>query len=162
MLRRGAASDAAGKPTRAGTTWEGETRFGGWRRVRTRKLKPVQTGDSSRTSQPVQTVDEYLSRLPEPARSTLQKVRASIRAVAPPGTMEVISYRIPAFKYEGMAIWYAAFSDHCSLFPTRSVIQKFEKQLKSYVWPRARCSFLLTSHCQRRCSRKLCRRVSQP
>ena len=78
------------------------------------------------------TVDEYLVSVPEPARSTLIKVRAAIRSVVPAETTEVISYRIPAFKYEGMLMWYAAFADHCSLFPTASVIQKFKEELKPF------------------------------
>jgi uncharacterized protein YdhG (YjbR/CyaY superfamily) len=78
------------------------------------------------------TVEEYLAAVPEPARSTLNKVRATIRSVVPAETTELISYRIPAFKYKGMIVWYAAFSDHCSLFPTASVIEKFKEELKDY------------------------------
>ena len=79
------------------------------------------------------TVDEYLAEVPEPARNTLQKIRATIRACAPAGTTEVISYRIPAFKSpRGMLMWYAAFSDHCSLFPTASVMDAFKKELRDY------------------------------
>ncbi len=83
------------------------------------------------------TVDEYLAAVPQPARGTLNKVRAAIRLVLPAETTEVISYGIPAFKikerrYKGMFIWYAAFSDHCSLFPTASVIKAFKKDLKDY------------------------------
>jgi len=83
------------------------------------------------------TVEEYLAGVPEPARSTLKKVRAAIRAVAPAEATEVISYRIPAFKIEtprfkGILMWYAAFSDHCSLFPTASVISAFKKDLKDF------------------------------
>jgi uncharacterized protein YdhG (YjbR/CyaY superfamily) len=43
--------------------------------------------------------DEYLAGVPEPARSTLNKVRATIRSVAPPEATEAISYGIPTFKY---------------------------------------------------------------
>ncbi len=50
----------------------------------------------------------------------------------PAETSEVISYGIPAFRYKGMLVWYAAFSDHCSLFPTASVIAKFKDELKDY------------------------------
>ena len=78
------------------------------------------------------TVDEYLSRVPEPARSTLNKVRVAIRSVVPAETTEVISYRIPAFKYKRMLMWYAAFSHHCSLFPTASVINTFKKDLQDF------------------------------
>ena len=78
-------------------------------------------------------VDEYLAGVPEPARSTLQKVRAAIRSAAPPGATETISYRIPAFRYKGVLVWFAAFSKHCSLFPTASVIEKFKNELKAYT-----------------------------
>ena len=62
----------------------------------------------------------------------LKKLRAAMRSVAPKGAAEVISYRIPAFKYGRVALWYAAFSDHCSLFPTTSVMEKFKDELKNY------------------------------
>jgi uncharacterized protein YdhG (YjbR/CyaY superfamily) len=78
------------------------------------------------------TVDEYLAAVPEPARSTLEKVRAAIRSVVPKDTTEVISYGIPAFKHNGMLVWYAAFADHCSFFPTPSVIKAFGEKLKDY------------------------------
>jgi uncharacterized protein YdhG (YjbR/CyaY superfamily) len=92
---------------------------------------------SSAKKAPVKTVDEYLKQVPEPARSTLNKVRAAVRAAVPAETAEVISYRIPAFKIEtpkhqGMIVWYAAFADHCSLFPTASVIEQFKQELEGY------------------------------
>lgn len=78
-------------------------------------------------------VDEYLAGVPEPARSTLQQIRAVIRSVVPTETTEVISYGIPMFKYKGMLVGYAAFAKHCSLFPTGSgVLKKFEKDLKNF------------------------------
>jgi len=76
--------------------------------------------------------DEYLARIPEPARSTLEKIRAAIRSAAPPEATEAISYGIPAFKYKRVLVWFAAFSDHCSLFPTAAVIETFKNELKSF------------------------------
>ena len=87
---------------------------------------------AAKTTAAAETVEEYLAAVPEPARSILNKVRAAIRSVVPAETTEVISYRIPAFKYKGMLMWYAAFSDHCSLFPTASVINTFKKDLKDF------------------------------
>ena len=78
------------------------------------------------------TVDEYLTNIAEPAHTTLNKVRAVIRSVLPAETLEVISYGIPGFKHRKMLVWYAAFSDHCSFFPTASVIQEFRMDLKGY------------------------------
>lgn len=78
-------------------------------------------------------VDEYLAKVPQPARRTLKKVRAVIQSVVPAGTTEVLSYRIPAFRYKRVLVWYAAFSGHCSLFPTASVIAKLRAELKPYT-----------------------------
>jgi uncharacterized protein YdhG (YjbR/CyaY superfamily) len=77
-------------------------------------------------------VDEYLAAVSEPARSTLKKIRAIIRDTVPPEAIETISYGMPTFKYKGSLIWFAAFSDHCSLFPTASVIDTFKEELKAY------------------------------
>ncbi len=78
------------------------------------------------------TVEQYLAAVPQPARGALNKVRATIRSVVPAETQEVISYGIPAFKHKKVLVWYAAFADHCSLFPTASVIAKFKDELKRY------------------------------
>ena len=76
-------------------------------------------------------VDEYLAGVSQPARSTLQKIRATIRSLAPPGATEVISYGIPMFKYKGMLMGFAAFTDHCSLFPG-AIVEEFKDELKDY------------------------------
>ena len=77
-------------------------------------------------------VDAYLAGVPEPARSTLTKMRAAIRSAVPPGATETISYGMPAFKHKGVLVWFAAFSKHCSLFPTASVIEAFQNELKGF------------------------------
>jgi uncharacterized protein YdhG (YjbR/CyaY superfamily) len=50
----------------------------------------------------------------------------------PADTTEVISYGIPAFKHKKVLVWYAAFANHCSLFPTASVIEAFKGELKGF------------------------------
>jgi uncharacterized protein YdhG (YjbR/CyaY superfamily) len=59
-------------------------------------------------------------------------VRAAIRAALPAEATESISYQIPVFKYKGPLVWYAAFSNHCSLFPGSSVIRTLKNELKDY------------------------------
>jgi uncharacterized protein YdhG (YjbR/CyaY superfamily) len=77
-------------------------------------------------------VDKYFARVPEPARSRLKEMRAVIRSVLPAEAVEIISYQIPAFKTKKVLIWYAAFAEHCSLFPTASVIEEFKDELGGY------------------------------
>ena len=79
------------------------------------------------------TVDEYLAEVAEPAHSTLQKVRAMIRAAAPKEATEAISYGMPAFKYKGSLVGYAAFKEHCSFFPmSGTLIEEMQDDLKKY------------------------------
>jgi len=63
----------------------------------------------------------------------LNKIRAAIRSAAPPEATEVISYGIPMFKYKGMLMGFAAFSNHCSLFPgSLSALEAFKNELKNF------------------------------
>jgi uncharacterized protein YdhG (YjbR/CyaY superfamily) len=78
-------------------------------------------------------VETYLARVPEPARTTLEKMRAMIRAAAPKDATEAISYGIPSFHYKGALVWYAAFKKHCSFFPMDlSLPDEFAEELKKY------------------------------
>jgi uncharacterized protein YdhG (YjbR/CyaY superfamily) len=86
-----------------------------------------------RASVAPKSMDEYLARVPEPARSTLNKVCAAIRSAVPPDATETISYGMPTFKYKGALLGFAAFSNHCSLFPmSPSVIEAFKNELKGF------------------------------
>ena len=78
-------------------------------------------------------IDEYLAGVPEPARGTLNKVRAAIRAAVPPEATEAITYRMPTFKYKGSLVAFAAFKNHCSLFPmSMAVIAAFKDEVKGF------------------------------
>ena len=78
-------------------------------------------------------VDAYLAQVPEPARTTLEKLRTMIRAAAPKDATEAISYGIPSFQYKGGLVWYAAFKKHCSFFPMdHSLEEEFAEELKEY------------------------------
>jgi uncharacterized protein YdhG (YjbR/CyaY superfamily) len=98
-----------------------------------KKAKPRNRKSDLRRKDSTRTIDEYLASVPEPSRSTLAKVRATIRSVVPPEATEVISYGIPAFKYNGTLVWFAAFSKHCSLFPGGSLIHDFKEELRGFT-----------------------------
>jgi uncharacterized protein YdhG (YjbR/CyaY superfamily) len=97
-----------------------------------KKVKSGNRNSAAKGNGAAKNVDEYLAGVPEPARCTLNKMRAEIRSAVPPKATETISYRIPAFKYKGVLVWFAAFSNHCSLFPTASVVETFKKELKGF------------------------------
>jgi uncharacterized protein YdhG (YjbR/CyaY superfamily) len=87
---------------------------------------------SSMKATPPKDIDSYLSSVPEPARTTLDKMRKTIQAAAPKAT-EKISYGIPTFHYLRSLVAFAAFKDHCSFFPMNSsLIAAYKADLKSY------------------------------
>jgi uncharacterized protein YdhG (YjbR/CyaY superfamily) len=97
-----------------------------------KKSKSGNRGSAAKGDSAAKSVDEYLAGVPEPARSTLIKMRAAIRSALPSDATETISYKIPAFKRKNILIWFAAFSDHCSLFPTAAIIEDFKDELKGF------------------------------
>lgn len=94
--------------------------------------KPRQSKKPAPKSAAPKTVAEYFAATPEPARSALQEVREAIRSVLPLEATEIISYKIPAFRHKKVLVWYAVFSNHCSLFPTAAVIDTFKDELKDF------------------------------
>jgi uncharacterized protein YdhG (YjbR/CyaY superfamily) len=97
-----------------------------------KRAKPTTRRSAPKAGEAPKSIDEYLAGIPEPGRSTLNKIRAAIWSAVPPEAAETISYRIPAFRYKGILVWFAAFSDHCSLFPTASIVEAFKNELKGY------------------------------
>ncbi len=103
------------------------------RAVRPKRAPSGNRGSKMGRNSAPKNIDEYLARVPEPARGTLNRIRTLIRSAAPPDATETISYGMPAFKYKGMLVWFAAFSKHCSLFPGSSVLRAFQDELKGYA-----------------------------
>jgi uncharacterized protein YdhG (YjbR/CyaY superfamily) len=79
--------------------------------------------------------------VPEPARRTLSKMRAAIRTAVPAEATETISYRMPAFKHKRVLVWFAAFANHCSLFPTAAVVEAFQDELKGFTTSKGTIQF---------------------
>jgi uncharacterized protein YdhG (YjbR/CyaY superfamily) len=103
--------------------------------------KPGKHSPASRPAAAPKNIDAYLAVVPEPARATLQKVRAAIRAALPSTATETISYKIPAFRHGEIIIWFAAFANHCSLFPTARIIEMFKNDLKPYTLSKGTIQF---------------------
>ncbi len=80
----------------------------------------------------IKTVDDYLRALPERVRVALEKLRQTILAAAPKAE-EIISYKIPTYKYHGALVHFAAFEEHCSFFVVnKNILKTFNKELQSY------------------------------
>ena len=77
-------------------------------------------------------VDEYIASFPNEVQAKLQTLRRTIQK-AVPGSEEIISYQMPAFKFHGRLLYFSAFKNHYSLFAaTRGIRNAFKKELSRY------------------------------
>ncbi|MBK5272107.1 MAG: DUF1801 domain-containing protein [Bacteroidia bacterium] len=80
---------------------------------------------------PAKTVDEYIKKCPLEVQVVLQKLRKTIKAAAP-GSEEMISYMMPAYKYKGVLVYFGAYKTHIGFYPTAGGIAAFMKELSRY------------------------------
>src|SRR5450631_1042012 len=92
----------------------------------------------------VKDIDGYLASQPTEVRMKLEKLRQTINTTAP-GAEEVISYGMPAFKYEGrMLVGFAAYKKHIGFYPWNgSTVSKFKDELTDYPTSPGAIQFLL-------------------
>jgi uncharacterized protein YdhG (YjbR/CyaY superfamily) len=97
-----------------------------------KRVKSGKRSSAAKSNAAPKDVEEYVASVPEPACTTFNKLREAIRSAVPAEATETISYRIPAFKHKRVLVWFAAFSNHCSLFPTAAVIEAFKNELEGF------------------------------
>ncbi len=78
------------------------------------------------------TIDEYIATFPKNVQNILAEMRQAIRESAPQAE-EVISYQMPAFKLNGILVYFAAFKNHIGFFPTTSAMETFKEELSGYA-----------------------------
>ena len=67
-----------------------------------------------RQTAPPKDIDSYIAEQSEEVQPILQKLRQTIKKAAPKAE-EVISYQMPAFKYHGMLVYFAANKNRTKL-----------------------------------------------
>ena len=79
------------------------------------------------------TIEEYLKSVPADRRRALRDLRAKIRCVIP-DAKECISYRIPAFRLQGVVVaGFCATAKGCSYFPfSGSTLKTLARDLAQY------------------------------
>jgi len=83
-------------------------------------------------NQKINTVDEYLSMLPDDVFQALENIRQIIHFLVPDAE-ETISYRVPAYKYKGMLVGFGATKNHCSFFVMSStLLNDFQDEIKDF------------------------------
>jgi len=87
-------------------------------------------------------IDEYIARYPKTTQKLLEQFRATVKKAAPKAE-EVISYGMPAFKSNGLLVWFAAYSKHLGFYPRVSAIAAFTKELSAYKGAKGSVQFPL-------------------
>ena len=85
-------------------------------------------------------VDSYIAAFPKDHEALLKKVQRSIRAAAPNAT-EVISYNIPAYRQNGMLVYFAGFKHHIGLYPPVRGNAALEQAAAKYAGPKGNLQF---------------------
>src|SRR5688572_9217902 len=76
-------------------------------------------------------IDEYIASFPLDVRERLEQMRATIKQAAPRAE-EVISYAMPAFKLNGLLVFFAAYKNHIGFYATPTGHDAFKKDLSVY------------------------------
>jgi uncharacterized protein YdhG (YjbR/CyaY superfamily) len=79
------------------------------------------------------TIDDYLNGVSEDRRRALEDLRAKIRSIVPDAE-ECISYRIPAFRVNGVVVaGFCATAKGCSYFPfSGSTLRSLARDISRY------------------------------
>ena len=88
------------------------------------------------------TIDEYISGFPPDVQAVLQKVRRVVRSAAP-DAQETIGYQIPAFKLNGVLVYFAAFKKHIGFYPPIRGDAGLKKAVSAYVGAKGNLRFPL-------------------
>lgn len=75
--------------------------------------------------------DEYIACFPIATQIILKQIRKTILLAAPKAE-ELISYQMPAFKQNGVLVYFAAYKNHIGFYPTASGIVAFQDEITEF------------------------------
>ena len=87
-------------------------------------------------------IDEYIAAFSPDVQAILQKIRLTIREAAPQAE-EKISYKMPAFAWNGILVYFAAFKKHIGMYPPVRGDAKLNKELAPYKGEKGNLKFPL-------------------
>ncbi len=85
-------------------------------------------------------IDEYIKGFSPEVQAILRKVRQVVRGAAPKA-QEVISYRMPALKQNGVLVYFAAFKNHIGLYPPVAGDASLQKAIAPYAGEKGNLRF---------------------
>jgi len=100
----------------------------------TKKAASSNRGPSAKNDEASKDVDKYLAAVPEPARSTLNTIRATIRSTVPPEATEGISYGMPSYIKDRRRVYFGVAKSHIGLYGISApVLDRYKEEVSPYV-----------------------------
>jgi uncharacterized protein YdhG (YjbR/CyaY superfamily) len=96
----------------------------------------------AKVAETINDVDRYIETFPAATQKLLSQLRKIIKQAAPEAE-EVISYKMPAYKFNGMLVYFAGYKNHIGFYPTGSGIEAFKDEFKEYKWSKGAVQFPL-------------------
>lgn len=87
-----------------------------------------------------QSVDEYISGFPKNIQDKLKSIRMIIKKAAPEA-LETISYQMPAYKLNGILLYFAGYKSHIGFYPLASAIKAFKSKIENYSYSKGAIQF---------------------
>ena len=88
-------------------------------------------------------IDEYIAIQTPEVQILLEQMRYTIQKAAPEAE-EVISYNMPAYKYHGMLVYFAAYKNHIGFYATPTGHSEFKDELSAYKQGKGSVQFPLS------------------
>jgi uncharacterized protein YdhG (YjbR/CyaY superfamily) len=89
-----------------------------------------------------ESIDEYIAAFSPDVQAILQQVRQAVHRAAPEA-QEIISYQMPAFKLNGVLVYFAAFKKHIGFYPPCKGDARLEKAASPYAGEKGNLRFPL-------------------
>jgi uncharacterized protein YdhG (YjbR/CyaY superfamily) len=87
-------------------------------------------------------VDDYISAQPREIQKHLKQLRQTIKKTAP-GASESISYMMPAYKLQGVLVYFGGCKNHICFYPASNAVSYFKKELAPYKTSKGAIQFPL-------------------
>lgn len=78
-----------------------------------------------------QSIEAYIALQEAFMRPKLEQIRKAISKAAPKAE-ETISYSMPAYKYYGMLVYFAAFKNHLGFYAMKDSMIHFKEKVEPY------------------------------
>jgi uncharacterized protein YdhG (YjbR/CyaY superfamily) len=85
-------------------------------------------------------VDLYIKQFPENVQLQLTNLRKIIIQTAP-NAIELISYKMPAYKLHECLVYFAGYKNHIGFYPTGQGIAAFENEFSNYKYSKGAVQF---------------------